>query len=288
MSVRKGVIPAAGLGTRFLPASKAVPKVLLPVVDRPIIQYAVEEMARAGIEHVTIVISPGQVAIADHFSPSPELEAALELAGKLDLLAACRAPQELADISYVEQREPLGLGHAVWCARDQVGDQPFAVMLPDELFDPTDSFLSELAAIYDRHGASVIAGLAVPHEQICRYGAINPEDAGADPMRIRSLVEKPPVDEAPSDIAIVGRYVLDPRVFQILPTLQPGAVDEIQLTDALNVLAGEGRLYGKLYGGRRWDVGNPRGFLQATVDLAADREDLADIVLARLPAAAAP
>ena len=270
MPVRTGVIPAAGLGTRFLPASKAVPKVLLPVFDRPIIQYAVEEMARAGIEQITIVVSPGQTAIAEHFSPAPELEAMLEAAGKLDLLAASRAPQNLAEIRYVDQPHPLGLGHAVWCARDQVGDEPFAVVLPDELFDPAEDFLASLVCLFDEKGASAIAGLEVPHAEISRYGVIEPADPVADPVRITSLVEKPPADEAPSDIAIVGRYVLEPRVFGILSAVTPGAVGEIQLTDALQVLAKEGRLWAKRYRGRRWDVGTREGLLQANVDFGAE------------------
>ncbi|GAC1363039.1 MAG: UTP--glucose-1-phosphate uridylyltransferase GalU [Actinomycetota bacterium] len=275
MPTRKGIIPAAGLGTRFLPASKAVPKVLLPVVDRPIIQYAVEEMARAGIEQITIVLSPGQGAIADHFSPAPALEAVLEAAGKADLLAQCRAPEELAEIFFVQQPRPLGLGHAVWCARDLVGDEPFAIVLPDEMFDPQDNFLAELMAIFEDKQASVIAGMPVPHEEICRYGAIECEDPPSDPARVVSLVEKPPVHEARSDVAIVGRYVLDPRIFDMLAKLEPGAVGEIQLTDALNVLALEGSLYAKRYAGRRWDVGNKLGFLRANFDLAADRPELA-------------
>jgi UTP--glucose-1-phosphate uridylyltransferase len=278
MPVRKGVIPAAGFGTRFLPVSKAVPKVLLPVVDRPVIQYAVEEMARAGIDQICIVLSHGQGAIADHFSPALELEGVLEAAGKTDLLALVRAPEELADIFYVTQHRPLGLGHAVWRARDFVGDEPFVVLLPDELFDPADNFLAEMIEIFDDREASVIAALEVPHEQISRYGAIDPEDPTADPVRIRSLVEKPPVDEAPSDLAVVGRYLLEPGVFDVLAKVKPGAIGEIQLTDALDVLAHEGGLYAKRYQGRRWDVGNQQGFLRANFDLAAENPDFAESV----------
>lgn len=275
MPVRKGVIPVAGFGTRFLPASKAVPKVLMPIVDRPVIQYAVEEMARAGIEQVCFVMSHGQGAIADHFSPALELEAALEAKGKDDVLAAIRAPEDLADIFYVLQPRPLGLGHAVWCARQFVNEEPFAVILPDELFDPADNFLAGMTEVFEDRSASVVAGMEVPHEQISRYGVLDPEDPEADPMRIRTLVEKPPVDEAPSDIAIVGRYVLDGSVMDALAKVEPGAIGEIQLTDALDMLAAQGRLYGTRYRGRRWDVGNLGGFLRANFDLAAERPELA-------------
>lgn len=278
MPIRKAVIPAAGFGTRFLPVSKAVPKVLLPVVDRPVIQYAVEELARAGIDRICIVVSHGQGAISDHFSPAPELEAALEAAGKTEALASVRKPTELADIYYITQHKPLGLGHAVMCARNFVANDPFAVILPDELFDPESRFISEMVEVFDEQHASVIAGMEVPHEHISRYGVIDAEDVAADPMKVRSLVEKPPVEEAPSDIAIVGRYVLDPEVMEILAKTQPGAIGEIQLTDALDVLARRGSLYAKRYDGRRWDVGNKQGFLKANFELAAERTDLAEPV----------
>lgn len=270
MPVRKAVIPAAGLGTRFLPVSKAVPKVLLPVVDRPIIQYAVEELARAGVSEICVVISHGQGAIADYFSSAPELEASLERTGKTEMLAQLRALEELAEIFFVQQRHALGLGHAVGCARDFVGDEPFVVLLPDEMFDPADDFLAQMIAAFDGYGLSVIAGMQVAHERICNYGAIDAQDLSADPLLIRSVVEKPPIEEAPSDLAIVGRYLLEPEVFDILSKLKPGAVGEIQLTDALDVLAHAGRLLGKSYPGRRWDVGNIYGWLQANHDLAAD------------------
>ena len=278
MPIRKGVIPAAGLGTRFLPASKAVPKVLLPIVDRPIIQYAVEEMARAGITQICIVLSHGQGAISDHFAPAPELEAVLEKAGKTELLEEVRRTETLADIFYVQQHRPLGLGHAVLCAADFVDDEPFAVVLPDEVFDPRVNFLGEMVETFDAGGVSVLAGMEVPHEEISRYGAVEAENLGTEPLRIRSLVEKPPIDEAPSDVAIVGRYVLEHAVLALLAKLGPGALGEIQLTDALDILAREGRLIGKLYRGRRWDAGNKQGFLRANFDLAAERPDLAATV----------
>jgi UTP--glucose-1-phosphate uridylyltransferase len=278
MPIRKGVIPAAGLGTRFLPASKAVPKVLLPIVDRPVIQYAVEEMARAGITQICIVISHGQGAISDHFGPAPELEAVLEKAGKTELLEEVRRTETLADIFYVQQHRPLGLGHAVLCAADFIDDEPFAVLLPDELFDPKDNFLGEMVETYEAQGVSVVAGLEVPHEEISRYGAMAVEDIEGEVLQVLSLVEKPPLDEAPSDIAIVGRYLLEPAVLALLAKLPAGALGEIQLTDALDILARQGRLLGRLYRGRRWDAGNKQGFLRANFDLAAERPDLAATV----------
>jgi UTP--glucose-1-phosphate uridylyltransferase len=255
-----------------------VPKVLLPIVDRPVIQYAVEEMARAGITQICIVLSHGQGAIADHFAPAPELEAVLEKAGKTELLDEVRRTETLADIFYVQQHRPLGLGHAVLCAADFIDDEPFAVLLPDELFDPKDNFLGEMVETFETEGMSVLAGMEVPHEEISRYGAVAAEDLEAEPLQIRSLVEKPPLDEAPSDIAIVGRYVLESAVLGLLAKLPPGALGEIQLTDALDILAREGRLLGRLYRGRRWDAGNKQGFLRANFDLAAERPDLAATV----------
>ncbi len=278
MPVRKGVIPAAGLGTRFLPASKAVPKVLLPVVDRPLIQYAVEEMARAGISQICIVLSHGQGAISDHFAPAPELEAILEKTGKTELLAEVRNTENLADIFYVQQHRPLGLGHAVLCARDFVDDEAFAVVLPDEILDPNENFLGEMLEVFEEQGTSVLAGMEVPAEEISRYGAIGAEDLEAEPLRILSLVEKPPREEAPSNIAIIGRYVLDPSVMDLLAKLPPGALGEIQLTDALDILARQGRLLGMRYEGRRWDAGNKQGFLKANFELAAERPELASTV----------
>jgi UTP--glucose-1-phosphate uridylyltransferase len=278
--VRKGVIPAAGLGTRFLPASKAVPKVLLPIVDRPVIQYAVEELARAGVTDICIVISRGQDAICDHFSAAPELEAALEATGKTGLLEEMEALNDLARIHYVRQHRPLGLGHAVWTARDHVGDEPFVVVLPDEVFDPRGGFLEGLIQTFDEHETSVITVQEVPADEIGLYGAIDPEDPSEDPLRVRSIVEKPAPGSAPSNLACVGRYVLEPQVFDLLSKLDPGAIGEIQLTDGLDVLAKEGQLLAQRYAGRRWDVGNKRGYLQAVFTLASEREDLGSTVAA--------
>lgn len=277
MPVRKAVIPAAGFGTRFLPASKAVPKVLLPVVDRPAIQYAVEELVRAGVNDICIVTSRGGDAVIDHFGATPDLELVLRRGGKHDFLDEVLALRELADIYAVRQHEALGLGHAVWTARNHVGGEPFVVVLPDELFDPRANFLGDMVAAFDEHGDSVLAVKEVPHEDIRHYGSIDPiadPDGPEDLVKVRSLVEKPDPDKAPSDLAAIGRYVLDPEIFEILEKVDPGAGGEIQLTDGLNVLAERRRLRAKIHRGRRWDVGSKAGYLQATVTLAAEREDL--------------
>lgn len=269
-AIRKAVIPAAGLGTRFLPASKAVPKELIPVVDRPVIQYAVEELVKAGVTNICIVSSQGKEAVADHFSKNSKLEAALERAGKHDLLEEVRRLHGLAEIYSVRQNEPLGLGHAVWCARDHVGDEPCVVVLPDEIFDPRMNCLGEMAAIFEETGKSVIAVTPVPHEDIHLYGSIEGIDEGASTIAVSSLVEKPSPDKAPSDLAVIGRYVLVPEIFDILAKLESGKGGEIQLTDALNVLAERGQLLAYRYDGKRWDAGTKQGYLEATVALALE------------------
>lgn len=274
MPVRKAIIPAAGLGTRFLPASKAVPKVLLPVVDRPVIQYAVEEIARAGVTSICIVTSRGQEAVADHFTAAPDLEAALLGAGKAELLWEIQRLPSLAEIYYIRQHAPLGLGHAVGVAREFAGDDPVAVVLPDELFDPGEDFLGRLISTFDDEELSVIAVRDVPRSRIRQYGAIDPEDPDADPIRVRSLVEKPEPETAPSTLASVGRYILTPQVFDALAKIEPGALGELQLTDALDVLARTEGLLARRHEGRRWDVGNKAGYLEAVVTLAAERDDL--------------
>lgn len=272
--VHKAVIPAAGLGTRFLPASKAVPNILFPVVDRPAIQYTVEEVVRAGIRNICIVISPGDSAVPEHFSPNPELEAALKSAGKSDLLEEVRRVTELADIDYVEQPEPLGLGHAVLMAKQYVGDDPFAVALPDEIYDSKENFLGELIASFDARGETVIAVTEVEAGELALYGSIDPENEAADLMKVRSIVEKPDPAAAPSKLAVIGRYVLHPDIFSAIEDLSPGAGGEIQLTDGLDVLAGKGRLYALRLRGRRWDTGKKDGYLEAVVTLAAEHEEL--------------
>lgn len=282
MNVRKAVIPAAGWGTRLLPASKAIPKEMITVVDRPVIQYTVEEIVRAGITDICIVVSPGKQSVLDHFRPNTELDEALDAKGKTDLVATVTALNELANVSSVIQQEQLGLGHAVWVARDFVSGEPFVVALPDELFDPAESLVTDLIGSYLEHGQSVVAVLKVLHDQISLYGAIGTDNPDASLINVSSVVEKPVPSLAPSDLALVGRYVLDPSVFSILEGLGTGAGGEIQLADALGVLAGQHQLLARRYAGRRWDVGNLAGYLEAVVDLASEHPIAGPAFLAHL------
>lgn len=274
MPVRKAIIPAAGMGTRFLPASKAVPKEMVTIVDRPVIQYAVEELVRAGVTDICIVDSAGKEALGDHFRCNAELERLLEKKDKTQLLEELRQLSCLAEISFVAQNEPLGLGHAVWVAREYAGTDPVVVLLPDEIIDPAENLVGEMIRTFDTTSVSVVAVDQVPHASIGSYGAIEPEDPKADSTAVRSLVEKPHPDDAPSDLALIGRYVLDPKIFDILESLPPGAGGEIQLTDALAVLAGRGQLMARRFRGRRWDAGTKQGYLEATVSLALDHPEL--------------
>lgn len=272
MPVRKAVIPAAGLGTRILPATKAIPKELLALVDRPMIQHVVEEAVGAGVEEVIIVTSPGKQALVDHFSAAPELEAALERKGKNDLLDAVRATSSLARVTFVEQREPLGLGHAVGCARERVGAEPFAVLLPDELFFGPQ-LVSALVQRHDRFDASVIAVMEMPPDEISSYGVVDPEPVDDGVVRIRTFVEKPAAADAPSNLGSVGRYVLTPDVFDLIDAAKPGAGGEIQLTDAIDALP---ESYAYIYRGPRRDAGRPLGYLQATVELGLRSKELGE------------
>ena len=272
---RKAVIPAAGLGTRFLPATKAVPKELLPVVDTPALQYIVEEAAGAGLDQILVITGRGKEAIADHFDRAPELETALEIKGDLDRLAAVRRSSELAAVHFVRQGAPLGLGHAVLCAAPYVGNEVFAVMLGDDLIDSRDPLLTEMLKVQAEQGGSVIALLEVPRDQISLYGAVAGTAVGENVLRVTDLVEKPPPDEAPSNLAIIGRYLLSPRVFDALRETKPGRGGEIQLTDALRALAAGGDpVHGVIFRGRRYDTGDRQDYLRAVVRLACDREDV--------------
>ncbi len=274
-AVKKAVIPAAGLGTRILPATKAVPKELLAVVDRPMIQWIVEEAAAAGIEEVVIVTSREKTALRDHFAAAPALEQALAAKGKDDLLRAVKAPQELARVTFVEQDDPLGLGHAVWCARNAVGAEPFAVMLPDELFGGP-MLLDALIAAHGEFDASVIAVMEMPSEEIGNYGVVDPEPIRDDLVRMKDFIEKPSPDEAPSDLGSIGRYVLTPDVFEELERTKPGAGGEIQLTDAIAAVARSGAGYAHIHRGPRHDAGRPLGYLKALVSLGAQHPDLGE------------
>jgi UTP--glucose-1-phosphate uridylyltransferase len=274
MKVRKAVIPAAGLGTRFLPATKAQPKVMLPVIDVPAIQLVVEEAARAGIDDVLIVTGRGQRAIEDHFDRNFELERFLEDKQKFDELKRIRQISDMAEVHYIRQKEALGLGHAVSVAQAHVGDEPFVVMLGDDLIHPSEPLLGEMLRAHDTFGRSVIAAMEVSKQEISMYGCIQPEPFEEDLVRIMSIIEKPSPEEAPSNLAVIGRYVLTPEIFDALRRTTPGRGGEIQLTDAINLLAQEQAVYAYRFEGRRFDVGNPFDYLKATVELGAERDDL--------------
>ena len=276
--VRKAVIPAAGLGTRFLPASKAQPKEMVPVVDKPAIQYVVEEAARAGLEDILIVIGRGKYAIEDHFDRQWELEGLLSEKGDEERLAEVRAISDLADIHYIRQKMPLGLGHAVSVASQHVGDEPFAVLLGDDLIGEQENLLGDMVDAFNRHQTSVIAAMEVEPSQISAYGAVAPgEELEPGLVRLTDIVEKPEPEAAPSNLAVIGRYVLHPEVFAALQTTKPGAKGEIQLSDALKQLVDTPDSPGVLamsFNGRRYDVGEKFGYLRATVELAAENPDL--------------
>ena len=289
--ITKAVVPAAGLGTRFLPATKATPKEMLPVVDRPAIQYVVEEAAAAGLRDVLMVTGRNKASLENHFDRAWELEASLEAKGDDDKLARVRESSELADVHYVRQGDPKGLGHAVLVARRHVGDEPFAVLLGDDLIDPRDPLLTTMLDVQARTGGSVVALMEVPHDQVNLYGCAQlgeggdgPFDGtldgglGADVVRVLGMVEKPDPADAPSNLAIIGRYVLHPSVFDVLEQTPPGRGGEIQLTDALQTLArtdGEGGgVHGVVFRGRRYDTGDRLDYLKAVVRLASERDDL--------------
>ncbi|GIU98087.1 MAG: UTP--glucose-1-phosphate uridylyltransferase [Actinomycetota bacterium] len=274
MIVRKAVIPAAGLGTRFLPATKAQPKAMIPIVDVPAIQLVVEEAARVGLHDVLVVAGRGQVAIEDHFDRSPELEGFLEAKGKTEQLEAIRAISRLAQVHVVRQQEPLGLGHAVSLARAHVGDEPFAVLLADDLIHPSAPLLAEMLRVHGKYGRSVIAGMEVPKPDIASYGCIEPERVEDHLDRVVSVIEKPDPERAPSNVAVIGRYVFTPEIFDVLDRITPGSGGELQLTDAINLLAQEQAVYAYRFDEGRFDVGNPLDYLKATVELAVEREDV--------------
>jgi UTP--glucose-1-phosphate uridylyltransferase len=274
LKVGKAVIPAAGLGTRFLPATKAQPKEMLPVVDTPTIQYVVEEAVRAGITDILIVTGRGKRTLEDHFDRSAELEQYLESAGKHDELKQVRAISEMASIHYIRQAQAAGLGDAVAHAEHHMGGQPFAVLLGDDIITQSDPLLERMIAVYERYGRSVIAVEEVRREEIHLYGAIKPEWVEDDLARVIDIVEKPAPEEAPSNLAAIGRYVLTPEIFDAIRETPPGAGDEIQLTDALASLAREQAVYAYRFEGTRYDIGKKLDYLRATVEVAAGRDDL--------------
>src|SRR6185312_654642 len=277
--VRKAVVPAAGLGTRFLPTTKAMPKEMLPVVDKPAIQYVVEEAARACLKDVLMITGRNKRSLEDHFDRVPFVEETLEAKGDLEKLAAVRESSELADIHYVRQGDPMGLGHAVLRAKQHVGDEPFAVLLGDDLIDERDELLSEMIAVQQATGGSVIALMEVDPEQISAYGCADVSTVeGAAHVKVHGLVEKPATADAPSNLAVIVRYVLHPAVFDVLEQTGPGRGGEIQLTDALQTLAKSegdgGGVYAVVFKGRRYDTGDKLSYIKAVISLATEREDL--------------
>lgn len=279
LKVRKAVFPAAGLGTRFLPATKAQPKEMLPLVDKPLIQYGVEEAVHSGVQNIIIVTGRGKSAIEDHFDVSFELENLLESRGKKELLAAVRGVSDLIDVCYVRQKEALGLGHAVLRARELVGPEPFAVVLSDDVIDAETPCLRQLLDIYEFFNAPVIAVMEVPPERAPAYGIVDAEpithNGARDRLfRIRDMVEKPQPEDAPSNLAIIGRYVLTPEIFDSLAAIDPGRSGEIQLTDGLKHLLRRRPIYAYRFEGSRYDAGDKLGFLMATVEFALRRRDL--------------
>ena len=285
MKLRKAVIPVAGLGTRFLPATKTVPKELLPIVDIPSIQYVVQEAVDAGIQEIIFVTGRGKDGIEDHFDEAPELEQILAERGQTDTLQQLRRIAGMTEVVSVRQKKPLGLGHAVLCARDLVGDEPFAVMLADDLIDSAKPCIRQLLEIFEQYDESVIALMEVPQDEVHRYGVIKGRLLNPGLYQIEATVEKPPVKDAPSRIAIIGRYILRPELFQILENLPPGKGGEIQLTDGLSQLVRERQVYGCVFQGDRYDIGDKFGFVRATVAYALKRADLKDKLIEYLKVA---
>jgi UTP--glucose-1-phosphate uridylyltransferase len=275
--IRRAVFPAAGLGTRFLPATKAQPKEMLPLVDKPIIQYAVEEAVASGLESLVIITGRGKNAIEDHFDVSFELEKILEQRGKPDLLNQVRAVSDMVQVSYVRQKEALGLGHAILVARDLVNDEPFAVLLGDDIIESDTPCIRQMIEVYQRYGGSVVAIMEVPRSEVTRYGIIKGTALPETDHRvfeIQDMVEKPSEDKAPSNLAIIGRYILTPAIFELLSGTERGSGGEIQLTDGLRQLLRKEKVFGYRFRGKRHDAGDKLGFLKATVEFALKNEEL--------------
>ena len=282
MQIRKAVIPTSGLGTRFLPVTMSVPKELLPIVDRPLLQYVIEEAADAGVEEVIIVTSPGKESISDYFQPHPALEQRLAGSGENELLAKVAEVGNLAKVSFVLQHEALGLGHAVLMAKDAVGDEPFVVILPDDIIVHSPGAISQMVQVSEDMNAGVIAVEVVPWEVVHNYGVVDAAPVANRVHKIQGLVEKPPREEAPSNLTIVGRYILPPQIFDCLEKTQPGAKGEIQLTDGLLTLLQDHELFAFEFLGNRYDGGTPMGLLRASLAFALDREDTSEEALSLL------
>lgn len=275
MRVKKAIIPAAGLGTRFLPATKAQPKEMLPIVDKPTIQYIVEEAVASGIEDIIIISGRGKRAIEDHFDTSYELETKLAERGKYELLEQVQSISNLANIHYIRQKEPRGLGDAIYCANRFIGNEPFAVLLGDDIVVSDEPCTKQLIRVYEEYGTSVVGVQPVPREDVSKYGIIQPKSNDqSDIQEVETLVEKPSMDEAPSNLAIMGRYVLTPAIFPILANLSTGKGGEIQLTDGLKQLNEKEKVLAYNFKGKRYDVGDKLGFVQATIEFALNRSDL--------------
>lgn len=277
--VRKAIIPAAGLGTRFLPATKAMPKEMLPIVDKPTIQYIVEEAIESGIEDIIIVTGKGKRAIEDHFDHAFELEQNLLDKGKLELLDKVQETSKMVDIHYIRQKEPRGLGHAVWCARNFIGNEPFSVLLGDDIVQAETPCLKQLINEYNRTHSSIIGVKRVPETETNRYGIIDPVEQDGRSFQVKNFVEKPPIDIAPSNLAIIGRYVFTPEIFMFLEKQEVGAGGEIQLTDAIQNLNKIQRVFAYEFEGKRFDVGEKLGFIETTIEFALEKEELRDELL---------
>ncbi|WP_397593354.1 UTP--glucose-1-phosphate uridylyltransferase GalU [Sphingorhabdus sp.] len=277
--IRKAVFPVAGLGTRFLPATKAIPKEMLPVVDRPLIQYAVDEAREAGIEQMIFVTGRGKSAIEDHFDIAFELERTMTDRGKdISVLEPTRLGP--GNCAYVRQQEPMGLGHAIWCARDIVGDEPFAIFLPDEFMHGSPGCMAQMVAEYEKVGGNLLSVLEVPHEQVSSYGVIDPGERQGKLTEVKGLVEKPKVEAAPSNLIISGRYILQPEVMRVLEHQGKGAGGEIQLTDAMAQMIGQQAFHAVTFNGSRYDCGSKVGYIEANLAVALSRPDMADEVRA--------
>ncbi len=275
MKVRKAIIPAAGLGTRFLPATKAQPKEMLPIVDKPSLQYIIEEAIESGIEEILIITGRNKSSIENHFDKSVELELELEKSGKTELLEEVRKISDMVNIHYIRQKEPKGLGHAIHCAKSFIGDEPFAGLLGDDIvYNPEKPCLKQMIEAYDEYKTSILGVQEVAHEDVSKYGIVEGKHIEGRVYKVKDLVEKPSIEDAPSNIAILGRYIINPAIFEILEHTKPGKGGEIQLTDGLKELAQREAMYAYVFEGRRYDVGDKQGFLEATVEFALRREDL--------------